>query len=460
MPFTEHLRELRNRLLICDRDRRRHRRAAVLAVAVRHQMDDARVFPRASQLHAFGPADVIFTEFKFSLVGGIVLGLPVLLHQLWMFVVPAIHPRTRRMVYAFVVPSLLLALRGLRVRAFRRHPARRSRRCLHITDAVATPTFGIASTLNFVIVLLALFAIIFQTPIVLIGLARLGIVNARAADALPPPRDLRLFRRRRHRRARRQPADDGAARAADVRAVRSLDLGDRRCSNAVAPRRMTRVERPARAALYGDFIRTFGNVLFAVSLFVVWGVLTLIGVIVDQGKDPSIYFATYAAPLARAILRLDFDNIYHSPWYVGIVGLILLSLAVCTFKRVIPARLPPLRPVKIDKIPLHATFEAAGDADDVRGRVAAVLRARAAGGCASATSAASSGRFADKHNWARRGVLVAHVGFVIIAAGTTLYWARGFSGETARAHRPDGRRFRRRTRCCGSTISLTRSRRS
>ena len=37
--------------------------------------------------------------------------------------------------------------------------------------------------------------------------------------------------------------------------------------------------------------------------------------------------------------------------------------------------------------------------------------------------------FADKHNWARRGVLVAHAGFVIIAAGTTLYWARGFSGE-------------------------------
>ena len=49
---------------------------------------------------------------------------------------------------------------------------------MQITDAVAEPTFGVASTLNFVIVLLALFAIIFQTPIVLIGLARLGIVSA------------------------------------------------------------------------------------------------------------------------------------------------------------------------------------------------------------------------------------------------------------------------------------------
>jgi cytochrome c biogenesis protein len=183
-------------------------------------------------------------------------------------------------------------------------------------------------------------------------------------------------------------------------------------------------------ALYSEFVRTFGNVLFAVSLFVVWGILTLIGVVVDQGRDPSVYFASYAAPLARAILRLDFDNVYHSPWYIGIIGLILLSLAVCTFKRVIPARLPVLHPVKIDKIPLHAVFETEGDVTSVRARLAQFfssrgwhVRERTFGGVVWS--------FADKQNWARRGVLVAHAGFVIIAAGTTLYWARGFSGETA-----------------------------
>jgi cytochrome c biogenesis protein len=193
---------------------------------------------------------------------------------------------------------------------------------------------------------------------------------------------------------------------------------------------MTRFERLGVAGFYADFVRTFGNVLFAVSLFVVWGILTLIGVLVDQGKEPDAYYAGYAAPIARAILRLNFDNIYHSPWYVGIVGLILLSLAVCTFKRVIPARLPPLHPVKLDKIALNASFEMAGDTETVRNRLTAFfaargwqVRDRVFGGV--------EWTFADKHNWARRGVLVAHLGFVIIAAGTTLYWARGFSGETA-----------------------------
>jgi sec-independent protein translocase protein TatC len=176
MPFTEHLRELRNRLLISI--------ATVGAVAVllfwpsqfviRWMMQE---YFRGIALHAFGPADVIFTELRFSVIGGIILGLPVLLTQLWLFVVPAVHPRTRRMVYSFIVPSLLLALAGIAFGHYVVLP-RVIAALLHITDAVATPTFGVATTLNFVMILLALFAIIFQTPIVLVGLARLGIVNA------------------------------------------------------------------------------------------------------------------------------------------------------------------------------------------------------------------------------------------------------------------------------------------
>ncbi|MBV8333222.1 MAG: twin-arginine translocase subunit TatC [Candidatus Eremiobacteraeota bacterium] len=139
----------------------------------------AQEYFKGTELHAFGPADVIFTEFKFSIVGGIVLGLPILLQQLWLFVVPAIHPRTRRMVYAFVAPSLLLALAGLAFAHFVVIP-RVVAALLAITNAVATPTFGVASTLSFIIILFALFAIIFQTPVVLVGLARLGIVSARS----------------------------------------------------------------------------------------------------------------------------------------------------------------------------------------------------------------------------------------------------------------------------------------
>ena len=144
-----------------------------------------------------------------------------------------------------------------------------------------------------------------------------------------------------------------------------------------------------RIRLYGEFVQTFGSVLFAVSLFVVWGVLTLIGVVVDQGQDPNVYFQRYAAPIARAILRLNLDNIYHSPWYVGIIGLILLSLAVCTFKRVIPARLPACgRSRSKDSTPRE--FEAAGMRRAVQ-RASPSCSPLAVGEYASGSSAVSNG---------------------------------------------------------------------
>jgi len=176
MPFTEHLRELRNRLLISI--------AVVSAIAIVLFWPSkfiilwmAHVYFPGVVLHAFGPTDVIIAMLKFSVIAAIVVGLPVLMQQLWLFVVPAIHPRTRRMVYAFIVPSLLLAATGIAFAHFLVIP-RVVAALLGLTSQVATPTFGIASTLNFVMILLALFALIFQLPIILIGLARLGIVNA------------------------------------------------------------------------------------------------------------------------------------------------------------------------------------------------------------------------------------------------------------------------------------------
>ncbi len=186
--------------------------------------------------------------------------------------------------------------------------------------------------------------------------------------------------------------------------------------------------RPLRAFV-DETLTLFANILFAVSLFAVWAVLTLIGVIVEQGRDPDFYARNYAPAIARAILRLDVWNIYHSPAYIGIILLILASLAVCTFRRVIPARLPPLRAVKVEHIPLHAYVAVRGDEATVRARIERFfheqgwhVRRREIGGV--------EWSFADRHNWARRGVLVAHVGFVIITAGTFVYWLTGFSGTT------------------------------
>jgi len=174
--------------------------------------------------------------------------------------------------------------------------------------------------------------------------------------------------------------------------------------------------------------RLFANILFAVSLFAVWGVLTLIGVIVVQDRDAAYYFATYPAPLARLLLRLGLDGIYHGPAYIGVIGLILASLAACTFSRVIPARLSRPRRLSITHMPLHdASRLFKGDVSALRATVDAHLRSQG-WKIHHETERGVEWSYADRHHWARRGVLIAHLGFVIITAGIALSWARGFSG--------------------------------
>lgn len=176
MSFTEHLRELRKRLLISI--------ATVFGLGVVLFIPAPKVIDFLKdayfhnvQLHAFGPADAILAEFKFSIYAAIVLGLPVLLYQLWMFVVPAFHPRTRRLVYAYVAPSFLLAFAGIAFAHFLVLP-RVVGALILVTNNIATPTFGIESTINFILLIFLAFALIFQTPIVMVALARIGIVNS------------------------------------------------------------------------------------------------------------------------------------------------------------------------------------------------------------------------------------------------------------------------------------------
>ncbi|HXF33978.1 MAG TPA: twin-arginine translocase subunit TatC [Candidatus Acidoferrales bacterium] len=177
MTFTEHLRELRQRLIIsCGT-------VGVLALVL--FWPSQFIIPWLTQLyfphtilHAFGPADVIFVEFKFSIFGAIVIGLPVLVYQIWMFIVPAFHPKTRKVVYAYTLPSLFLAAAGIAFCHFF-VIGRVVWALLAITSQVATATFGIESTLNLILLLFLGFALIFQTPMVMIALARIGLVNSK-----------------------------------------------------------------------------------------------------------------------------------------------------------------------------------------------------------------------------------------------------------------------------------------
>jgi sec-independent protein translocase protein TatC len=93
-----------------------------------------------------------------------------------MFVVPAVHPRTRKIVYAYVAPSILLAAAGiLFCHFFIIH--RVIWALIAITGSIAQATFGVQPTMNLILLTFLAFAIVFQTPMIIVALARIGVVN-------------------------------------------------------------------------------------------------------------------------------------------------------------------------------------------------------------------------------------------------------------------------------------------
>jgi cytochrome c biogenesis protein len=181
-------------------------------------------------------------------------------------------------------------------------------------------------------------------------------------------------------------------------------------------------------SLYDHTLDVLSNVMFPVVVFFIWAVLTIVGTSVDQNQPPERYYEEYPAAMANAILRLHLTNIFHSWPYLSLVLLLLLSMSVCTFRRVIPKRFPKDRALPIENFGLHARressleFSATSQAlDDYARRNGFAVRTQEIGG--------EHWLFADKQKWARYGVLVAHLGFAIIAFGIFLGWLRGYRGE-------------------------------
>lgn len=183
-----------------------------------------------------------------------------------------------------------------------------------------------------------------------------------------------------------------------------------------------------REPLLDEILNLLSNVLFPVVVFIIWAIATTIGTIVDQNQPVAHYYDEYPLAIANAIVRLHLTNVFHSVPYISLVVLLLLSMSVCTFRRVIPKRFPKDRAVPIGNFGLHGAVEASANVEQAAQQASQYLRSRGF----SVRNQRIDGAnwiFGDKQKWARYGVLVAHLGFAVIAFGVFLGWLHGYSGQ-------------------------------
>lgn len=124
------------------------------------------------------PMEPILVKLKISLVVGLFAALPIILWQLWSFILPALKSTERKYVYVVMPSSLILFTAGACFAFLFVLPVGLKFLLFAGGGAVeSTPFVTKSSYLSFIITFILSFGLVFQMPVVLILLIRLGYLS-------------------------------------------------------------------------------------------------------------------------------------------------------------------------------------------------------------------------------------------------------------------------------------------
>ncbi len=177
MTLVEHLDELRNRIIVS---------AAVLVVACglcfwqNHLLLEIanRPLPGDRVPITFGVTEPFMTTLKVSIYAGILVALPVLLYQAYAFLLPALKPTEKRVVLPFLILVPLLFIAGVVFSYFVVVPAA-TQFLLNFNDDQFNIQVRASEYYSFFMLTLIALGLVFQVPMGIVAVTRLGIVTPR-----------------------------------------------------------------------------------------------------------------------------------------------------------------------------------------------------------------------------------------------------------------------------------------
>ena len=132
----------------------------------------------AGKLYYMQPAEAFFTYIKVAIFVGFLIALPIVLYQIWRFVLPALIGMERYLLSVIVPVSLILFLAGIAFSFFLVLPAA-VKFLVGFSTQELQPMFSIKQYFDFVIAFLLPFGFIFELPLAIILLAKVGIVSSK-----------------------------------------------------------------------------------------------------------------------------------------------------------------------------------------------------------------------------------------------------------------------------------------
>ena len=178
-PFLTHLEELRKRIIIC-----------VIAIGIGFIGSYAfskqlfnlltlplkAVLPADSNLIYTNLPEMFIAHIKTSLIVGIILATPVIFYQIWKFLAPALLQNEKKYMFPFVFFSTILFVIGASFGYFIVFPYGFEFFVSFATDDIqALPS--VKQYFSFAIRLLFAFGIVFEMPVAILFMTKLGIIT-------------------------------------------------------------------------------------------------------------------------------------------------------------------------------------------------------------------------------------------------------------------------------------------
>lgn len=120
-------------------------------------------------------AEGFFTQVKLALIAGLIAAMPVILWQVWGFIIPALYPHERRWVYLLVPASLVLFAAGVLFAYL--SVFRVAVRFFVMVSGDLQPMITIGKYLSFTMWFLVPFGLVFELPLVVMFLTRIGVIT-------------------------------------------------------------------------------------------------------------------------------------------------------------------------------------------------------------------------------------------------------------------------------------------
>lgn len=173
-PLTRHIRAVKRRLLIVG---------ATILVAFVAMFSIATDLiewfkrPFADDLLFYGPAEALFASIKISFLAAMVVSLPVMLHQFWKFVQPALLPGEQQWGFPFFLLATGFFVLGLVFCNIVILPLVINFFVTFGLERELKPELAVGTYVDFNVKFLLAFGFAFEIPLVLSLLARAGFVS-------------------------------------------------------------------------------------------------------------------------------------------------------------------------------------------------------------------------------------------------------------------------------------------